>query len=544
MRQLYSATWLFSRVHDVALARFLLARAFVWVSLALAPGCSIQLTEKAPAVSQSDEVWLVHCETAVSHRPSDTVVNKGVSKPRWLVALDSTGTPIHLRGHLEDGFLVLNEEQPTENALRLGCIAAVEASTTPDDNEVARIQAFREHERVNVAIVFAEAADESPVQRLIVIGDSLSDTGNLKSRLRVFPASPYWIGRFSNGPMWPDYIDALSKLSVQNHAVGGASVTGKDTMPKGTLMEHLQDGGQLFVSGTTTQQIATFENGFLLDRALVSPENTAAIIWAGANDYISKEPFTGAIETLLDRPQSKEGYLEVVQAVIARTERQLRKLIEVGFDKILVGNLPDLGLSPIVVENESYRADARLSEDERRSLLSLRLGELTSYHNKQLAIMVEQLNLERDDVTVALFDAYTLFDEVLGDTSRYHSALIATADFDPDQNAKKIETDLHSVIAQQRCYRGGYMGSRDPTEICANSNRAIFWDVVHPTTYVHCWVAYAINQRLTSLGWAGDAPALSDVGRWCARVSDVVVGHEDLRLLRYTTNEHSPIAAQ
>ena len=117
--------------------------------------------------------------------------------------------------------------------------------------------------------------------------------------------------------MWPDYIDALSKLSVQNHAVGGASVTGKDTMPKGTLMERLQDGGQLFVSGTTTQQIATFETGFLLNRALVSPDNTAALIWAGANDYISKEPFTGAIETLLDRPHSEEGYLKVVRAVIA-----------------------------------------------------------------------------------------------------------------------------------------------------------------------------------------------------------------------------------
>ena len=531
-------------MHDVALARLLLARAFVWVSLALAPGCSIQLTEKAPAVSQSDELWLVHCETAASHRPSDTVVNKGVSKPRWLVALDSTGAPIHLRGHLEDGFLVLNEGQPTESALRLGCIAAVEASATPDDNEVARIQAFREHERVNVAIVFAEAADESRVQRLIVFGDGLSDTGNLKSRLRVFPTSPYWIGRFSNSPMWPDYIDALSKLSVQNHAVGGASVTGKDTMPKGTLMEHLQDGGQLFVSGTTTQQIATFETGFLLNRALVSPDNTAALIWAGANDYISKEPFTGAIETLLDRPHSEEGYLKVVRAVIARTEQQLRALIDVGFDKILVGNLPDLGSSPIVVENVSYRADASLPEDERRSRLSLRLGELTSYHNEQLAMMIEQLNLERSDVIVALFDADTLFDEVLGDTALHHSALIATADFDPDQNAKKIESDLHSVIAQQRCYRGGYMGSRDPTEICANSNRAIFWDVVHPTTYVHCWVAYAINQRLTSLGWASDAPAVSDVGRWCAGVSDVVVGHEDLRLLRYTTNEHSPIAVQ
>ena len=147
-------------------------------------------------------------------------------------------------------------------------------------------------------------------------------------------------------------------------------------------MEHLQDGGQLFVSGTTTQQIATFETGFLLNRALVSPDNTSALIWAGANDYMSKEPFTGAIETLLDRPHSEEGYLKVVRAVIARTEQQLRALIDVGFDKILVGNLPDLGSSPIVVENVSYRADASLSEDERRSRLSLRLGELTSYHNE------------------------------------------------------------------------------------------------------------------------------------------------------------------
>ena len=528
----------------MASERFLFAQAVVLVFVALSVGCSVQLTEQAPAVSPGEETWLVHCETAASHRPSDTAVNKGVSKPQWLVALDSSGVPIRLRGHLEDGFLILTEGQPTEGALRLGCIAAVEASAAPDDNEVARILAFREQERVNVAIAFTAVADESQVQRLIVFGDSLSDTGVMKSRLRVFPASPYWIGRFSNGPMWPDYIHALRKLSVQNHAVGGASVTGKDTMPKGTLIEHLQDGGQFFVSGTTTHQIATFATGFLFDGALVSPENTAAVIWAGANDYISKEPFTGAIETLLDRPQSEEGYFEVVQAVIARTELQLRKLIEVGFDKILVGNLPNLGLSPIVVENRSYGVDADLSEDERRSLLSLRLGELTSHHNEQLAIMIEQLNLEQTDVTVALFDAYTLFDEVLGDTSRYHSALIATADFDPDQNAQKIESDLYSVIAQKRCYRGGYLGSRDPKEICANSNRAIFWDVVHPTTYVHCWIAYAINQRLTSLGWASDTPEVSDVGRWCAGVSDVLVGHEDLRLLRYTTVEHSPIAVQ
>ena len=154
-------------------------------------------------------------------------------------------------------------------------------------------------------------------------------------------------------------------------------------------------------------------------------------------------------------------------------------------------------------------------------------------------MMVERLVREHADATIVLFDAHTLFDEVLGDTSRHHSALIAAAEFDPAQNARKIESDMHSVVAQERCYRGSYLGSRDPTDICANSNRAIFWDVVHPTTYVHCWIAFAINQQLTSLRWASETLAISDVGRWCSGVADVVAGHEELRVLRFTTWENA-----
>ncbi|MCH1580603.1 MAG: hypothetical protein L7S55_07845, partial [Luminiphilus sp.] len=48
---------------------------------ALLSGCAAQIKEKAPQVTSSDHTWLVHCETAESHRPSDKTVNKGVSKP-------------------------------------------------------------------------------------------------------------------------------------------------------------------------------------------------------------------------------------------------------------------------------------------------------------------------------------------------------------------------------------------------------------------------------------------------------------------------------
>ena len=384
-------------------------------------------------------------------------------------------------------------------------------------------------------IDFPDMLPEEHIERLVIFGDSLSDTGNLKSRLKMFPASPYWIGRFSNGPAWPDYIDAMNPLAVQNHAVGGASVTGKDTQPKGSFSQRLQDGGQFFVSGTTQKQISVYAKDFLVNGQLISPEKTAVVLWAGANDYISKEPFTGAIETLLDRPELPQGYVAVVDTVVSRMEQQILSLVDLGVDKMLIGNLPNLGLSPIIVENNTYGIHNSLSEDERRSLFSLKLTELTNYHNEQLALMVERVNSDTPAASIVLFDSFSLFEDVLSDTATYYQDVKAKADFDVAKNAQKIESSLYTVIAQERCFSGSYMGSKDPSEICANSNRAIFWDVVHPTTYVHCWVAYTINQQLADLSWATSAPVLSDVGEWCAGVADVVAGHEELRVLRFTT---------
>lgn len=501
----------------------------------LSTGCSIELKEKAPNAASKDSTWLVHCETAESHRPNDEEINKGVSKPHWLVSLAPNGKPYRLSGTLEDGFLVVDQTQPSEEDLRVGCVAALEASKREHGNEIARILAFRQHEGVNVYIDFPDMLPEEHIERLVIFGDSLSDTGNLKSRLKMFPASPYWIGRFSNGPAWPDYIDAMNPLAVQNHAVGGASVTGKDTQPKGSFSQRLQDGGQFFVSGTTQKQISVYAKDFLVNGQLISPEKTAVVLWAGANDYISKEPFTGAIETLLDRPELPQGYVAVVDTVVSRMEQQILSLVDLGVDKMLVGNLPNLGLSPIIVENNTYGIHNNLSEDERRSLLSLKLTELTNYHNEQLALMVERVNSDTPEASIVLFDSFALFEDVLSDTATYHQDVKAKADFDVAKNAQKIESSLYTVVAQERCFSGSYMGSKDPGEICANSNRAIFWDVVHPTTYVHCWVAYTINQQLADLSWAAGAPVLSDVGEWCAGVADVVAGHEELRVLRFTT---------
>ena len=60
--------------------------------------------------------------------------------------------------------------------------------------------------------------------RLVAFGDSLSDTGAVFAVTQgaVPPSPPYYAGRFSNGPVWPEYLGAALSLPVENFAYGGA----------------------------------------------------------------------------------------------------------------------------------------------------------------------------------------------------------------------------------------------------------------------------------------------------------------------------------
>jgi len=71
----------------------------------------------------------------------------------------------------------------------------------------------------------AQAANLSlqDIDQIYVFGDSLSDTGNAFSRTGS-PPPPYFNGRFSNGPVWVEYLAdrlGLPRNPSTNFAFGG-----------------------------------------------------------------------------------------------------------------------------------------------------------------------------------------------------------------------------------------------------------------------------------------------------------------------------------
>ncbi len=69
------------------------------------------------------------------------------------------------------------------------------------------------------------------ISELVVFGDSNSDTGNTAIEFNIPDSPPYYAGRFSNGPMWIEYLaehlevsnPRPSLLGGTNYAYGGAT---------------------------------------------------------------------------------------------------------------------------------------------------------------------------------------------------------------------------------------------------------------------------------------------------------------------------------
>jgi len=449
----------------------------------------------------------------------------------WAWASDSAQRRLVVTGRIEDGFFLVEGVSAasdkddrdvlpfpaTARDVRQACAVALDRAVEGEQPRLVSLAAVRDGEGVEVPLVFpGDSALPRPVSRMVVFGDSLSDGGNLKRRLLLFPNQPYWFGRFANGPNWTEYLAERTGLAVQNQAYGGAVAVKHDGVPSEDIVAAIQQGAQFFLTGSLDNQVKDYLERDLEGGAVKQPGEIVYVIWGGANDYISKEPFTGDIGTLLDKPDSKAGYRRIVNEAVTSLAEQVRRLHAAGARQFVVINLPDLGKTPIVLQNQSYFPfGPGKAEGPRRLRLSARLSELSAYHNRQLARAVATLGRELPEAKLVSVDAARSVDQILAGRAPDGSG----QSFDYGFALRELESEVRSgrtrARFQKRCYAGGYLGSLDSSSVCEQSESAMFWDVVHPTSYTHCWLAYFVQRDLARAGLAAAPTSAAEQRAYC-----------------------------
>lgn len=154
-------------------------------------------------------------------------------------------------------------------------------------------------------------------------GDSLSDTGNIYTLTGGSqPVAPYFPGRYSNGPVWTEYLAA----GIGHAEASKASLQGGNNFSYGGALT----GGGIIPSVIT--QVTSYVN-----RPGAADPNALYVVVAGGNDM---------------RAARSGNPANIGAAAVTATDNlktAIGLLAAEGARNILVANLPDLGWTPEAV---------------------------------------------------------------------------------------------------------------------------------------------------------------------------------------------------
>jgi phospholipase/lecithinase/hemolysin len=283
---------------------------------------------------------------------------------------------------------------------------------------------------------FSDPDAVNPYKNLVIFGDSLSDTGNAyKASGNTFPPSPNYQGRLSNGLIWVDYFAPdlqFTNPSIQNYAFLGANTGVSNTF------------GQITVPGLLTQiqQFKTVNTNSIGKDGLY-------VIWAGANDFLN----------LATDPT------QAVTNAVTNISSAITTLAGLGAKEIVVGNLTDLGATPLSIANNNV-ANARAISIGFNAALTQALTNLEPALNVDLSL-------------VDIFGLSTAFQTNPANykfTNITQPLITVTTPVNPDQYA--------------------------------------FWDDVHPTTRLHQLVTDTFENTLLNDG------VIPDLIKYSATLAD------------------------
>lgn len=181
---------------------------------------------------------------------------------------------------------------------------------------------------------------------IVAFGDSLSDNGNFFG-YTGYPPTPYYQGRFSNGPVWVEYLAETLGVTLDDQACSGATT-----------------GYANYITGESYWGLSWQIDNFLTTPT-ASPDESLYTIWAGANDFFA-DPMSNPLVSV-----GHVGYA-------------LDQLSSAGADNILILSMPDLGITPEFSSDPLLSALATNWSAAYNDALQASLGEFSATYSGNL----------------------------------------------------------------------------------------------------------------------------------------------------------------
>ncbi|XP_020260327.1 GDSL esterase/lipase At5g03610-like [Asparagus officinalis] len=309
-------------------------------------------------------------------------------------------------------------------------------------------------------LIGGSEANVSGVQKLFVFGDSYADTGNLgkldRSLTRCwyepygmsFPRKP--TGRFSDGKVLSDFI--ASFIGIRSPV--------PYKFRRRVSSDLLKYGMNFAVSGTGVFDLGNFQRNLSaqvdtfqgqINESVYTKydiQSSIALVTISGNDY----------HQLFDKNCTRNEILDYIKNVTDNLKLELKRIHNLGVNKVLVTNLTPLGCAPLVTRKYNYKGCDKTK------------GLAVEGHNMNLNAAVYQLNAKKNSIS----SDFVVLD--------LHSAFLSI--INQEKGARKFnhifrpccEGKLESFSCGQVNDEGveQYSLCRDPSEY-------LYWDSVHPS---------------------------------------------------------------
>ncbi|KAL6906293.1 hypothetical protein ACP4OV_003894 [Aristida adscensionis] len=294
--------------------------------------------------------------------------------------------------------------------------------------------------------------------KLFVFGDTFADVGNLPKSGRSL-ASRQWYypygmsdaahennptGRLSNGLIQADYMgdresndggDGDDSFFGVNFAVGGAAAC---SGPPGS-------GGAPSLGVQIDQLSRLVRDGTMVQKDDLK-DSVALLAFSAGRDYRAVNDAT-----------SSDGLDALVDRVTDAIADGVRRLQDMGVEKVVVNAMPPLGCTPWQTFRSNYTRCARAG------------NRASDAHNDKL-----RQKLGDDRKHVLFLDINTVFTNLVD------------PDDDDDGSARQFKHKYTPCCDTMNKDPGSYCGQLDPNgdplyTLCSNPDQYFYWDFMHPT---------------------------------------------------------------